>query len=99
VVILVDALISASLVQRALIVPPAEMVAMWAGVAALHRVTICAFSVILCWMRASSSTAEFKKFLPRGALELTVLQREVQTLDAQDHLRRLVDIEAPDHSI
>mmetsp|Transcript_18855 Transcript_18855/g.28378 ORF Transcript_18855/g.28378 Transcript_18855/m.28378 type:complete len:134 (+) Transcript_18855:445-846(+) len=52
VVVLVDALISASLVQRALIVAPAEMETMWA--------------------------AQFKKFLPRAALELTGLHRAVK---------------------
>ncbi|KAL1507633.1 hypothetical protein AB1Y20_007252 [Prymnesium parvum] len=52
VVVLADALISASLVQRALIVAPAEMETMWA--------------------------AQFKKFLPRAALELTGLHRAVK---------------------
>jgi len=42
---------------------------------------------------------EFKKFSVEGSVDLICIQREVASLHATDHLRRLVSVDAPDHSV
>ncbi|KAL1508771.1 hypothetical protein AB1Y20_004866 [Prymnesium parvum] len=42
---------------------------------------------------------EFKKFSVEGSVDLICIQREVASLHAMDHLRRLVNVNAPDHSV
>ncbi|KAL1519408.1 hypothetical protein AB1Y20_022932 [Prymnesium parvum] len=42
---------------------------------------------------------EFKKFSVERSVDLICIQREVASLHATDHLRRLVNVNAPDHSV
>ena len=42
---------------------------------------------------------EFKRFLPPGAIDTTIISKDASRLAAADHLRRLASVKRPDHCV
>ncbi|KAL1526554.1 hypothetical protein AB1Y20_015262 [Prymnesium parvum] len=71
-----------------------------ATVEALVRAKLISRVLIVVTAEMVASWAgEIKKFLAPRALEFACMQRELPSLHATDHLRRLVSIEVPEHFV